>query len=219
MTMTPSVRKLALTAHVTSSVGWLGAVAAFLALAVAGVTSEDAGTVRASYLAMDLVGWFVIVPCSLAALVTGLVQSLGTQWGLFRHYWVLVKFLLTIAATILLLLHMGPVGRAAALASERVLSPADLGGLRIRLVGDAGLALLVLLVNTTLSVYKPWGITAHGRRRLRNAASTPRSPAETQVHNPSTLIRPWGWYVLLAIGALIFLFVAVHLAGGGLAQH
>jgi hypothetical protein len=29
MTMTPGLRKFALTAHVTSSVGWLGAVAAF----------------------------------------------------------------------------------------------------------------------------------------------------------------------------------------------
>jgi hypothetical protein len=38
MAMTPRLRKFALTAHVTSSVGWLGAVAAFLALAVAGLT-------------------------------------------------------------------------------------------------------------------------------------------------------------------------------------
>ena len=35
--MTPGLRKFALTTHVTSSVGWLGAVGAFLALAIAGV--------------------------------------------------------------------------------------------------------------------------------------------------------------------------------------
>ncbi len=34
--MTPIVRKFALTAHITFSVGWLGAVAGFLALAIAG---------------------------------------------------------------------------------------------------------------------------------------------------------------------------------------
>src|SRR4051794_30986768 len=76
MTMTPRLRKLALTVHVTASVGWLGAVAASLALAVAGLTSQDAHTVRAAYLAMEWTGWFVLVPFSLASLLTGLVQSL-----------------------------------------------------------------------------------------------------------------------------------------------
>lgn len=94
--MTPALRKLALTAHVTSSVGWLGAVGGFLALALAGLTSQDAQMVRAAYLATDVITWFVIVPLAFGSLLTGLVVSLATPWGLFRHYWVLVKFLLTI---------------------------------------------------------------------------------------------------------------------------
>jgi hypothetical protein len=64
MTMTPRLRKLTLTAHVTSSVGWLGAVVAYLALAITGLTHPDAQLVRATYLAMELIGWFVIVPFS-----------------------------------------------------------------------------------------------------------------------------------------------------------
>jgi hypothetical protein len=93
--MTPGLRKFALTSHVTSSVGWLGAVGAFLALAIAGVTSQNAQTVRAAYLAMHMTTWFVIVPLCLAALLTGIVQSLGTTWGLFRHYWIVTKLVLT----------------------------------------------------------------------------------------------------------------------------
>src|SRR5881628_3305955 len=85
MTMAPSLRKFALTAHVTSSVGLLGSIAAFLALAVAGLTSQDAQIVRAAYLAMDLAARFVIVPLAFASLLTGLIQSLGTPWGLFRQ--------------------------------------------------------------------------------------------------------------------------------------
>src|SRR5213594_3201813 len=73
MIMTPSLRKFALTTHVTSSVGWLGAVGAFLALAIAGVGSQDAQILRAAYLAMHVTTWFVIVPLSLAALLTGIV--------------------------------------------------------------------------------------------------------------------------------------------------
>ena len=105
MAMTPSLRKFALTMHVTSSVGWLGAVGAFLALAIAGLGSQDLQIVRAAYLAMHLITWFVIVPLSLAALSTGIVQSLGTTWGLFDHYWVGTKLLLTVLATAILLVH------------------------------------------------------------------------------------------------------------------
>ena len=79
--MTPHLRRLAFTAHITLSIGWLGAVAGFLALSVAGLTSRDAEVVRAAYLAMDMIGRFVIVPMSLAALATGLLPSLGHRMG------------------------------------------------------------------------------------------------------------------------------------------
>lgn len=81
--MTPAIRKFALTIHLTSSVGWLGAVAAFLALPIAGVTSEDVQVVRVAYLAMHMVTWFVIVPMGFAAFATGVMQSLGTPWVSF----------------------------------------------------------------------------------------------------------------------------------------
>jgi hypothetical protein len=165
MTMTPNLRKLALTAHITVSVGWLGAVAGFLALAVAGLTSQDAQLVRAAYLAMDLTASFVIVPLSLASLLTGLVQSLGTPWGLFRHYWILLKLLITVLATLILLVHMKPISYMASVVSETTLSSGDFRQLRIQLVANAGAALLALLVTTTLSVYKPSGMTPYGQRR------------------------------------------------------
>jgi hypothetical protein len=164
--MTPRLRKFALTAHVTSSVGWLGAVATFLALAVAGLTSQDAQMVRAAYLAMELTGWFVIVPLSLASLLTGLIQSLGTKWGLFRHYWVLAKLLITIFATIVLLMFMQDFSYLASVAAWPTLSSAALSELRSpEPVGHAGVGLLLLLVAATLSVYKPRGITRYGQRK------------------------------------------------------
>lgn len=166
MNMSPRLRKLALTAHVTSSVGWFGAVAAFLALAVAGLTSPDAQMVRAAYLGMGLTGWFVIVPLALASLLTGVVSSLGTTWGLFRYYWVLIKLLITALATVVLLVHMGPISGLADAATETTLSAAS-RGLRIQVVVQAGAALLVLLVATALSTYKPRGMTGYGQRKQR----------------------------------------------------
>jgi hypothetical protein len=162
MTMPPGIRKFALIAHVASSVGWLGAVVAYLALVVAALTSQDAITVRAAWIAMELTGWSVIVPLALASLITGLVQSLATPWGLFQHYWVLVKFLLTVFATIILLLHMPTISYFGGVAAET--DSASLGGLRGELI-HAGGGLLVLLVTTTLSVYKPRGMTLYGWRK------------------------------------------------------
>jgi hypothetical protein len=74
--MTPSIRKLLLTAHITLSVGWFGAVAAFLALAIVGLTSRDAEMVRIAYAAMELTARFVIVPLAFASLLSGIVQSM-----------------------------------------------------------------------------------------------------------------------------------------------
>lgn len=176
--MKPLVRKLLLTTHVTSSVGWLGAVAAFLALAVTGLTTGDLQTARAAYLAMELVAWAIIVPLSFASLLSGLVQGLGTSWGLFRHYWVVIKLILTVLATAILLLHMNPIGHLARVAEEARLSGGELAGLRLQLVADAGAALLVLIVNTTLSVFKPRGLTRYGRRRQRADSGGP-PPART----------------------------------------
>jgi hypothetical protein len=81
MTMTARIRKFALTAHVASSVGWLGALAVFFVHSVASLISQDAQMVRAAGLAMGLTAWFVILPLSFASLLTGLVQALGTLWG------------------------------------------------------------------------------------------------------------------------------------------
>jgi uncharacterized membrane protein len=165
MMMRSSLRKLVLSTHVTVSVGWLGGVAGFLTLAIAGLHSDDTERVRAAYLAMELIGWSIIVPLSIASLLTGIVQSLGTAWGLFRHYWVLIKLVLTVGATLLLLLHMQPVTYVAAVAAKTTLSSTDLRSVRLQLVFDAGAALVVLLTATALSIYKPRGLTRYGRRR------------------------------------------------------
>lgn len=165
MTMTSGFRKFALTAHVTSSVGTLGAVAGFLALAVAGLTNKDSQMVRAAYLAMELTAWYVIVPLVLAALVTGLVQSLGTTWGLFRHYWVLAKLLLNVLVTMVLLLQMDGISYVAGVAAETTLSGTDLLELRRSILTHAAGGLLVLLVPVVLSLYRPRGMTRYGWRK------------------------------------------------------
>ncbi len=164
-TMPPPVRKLLLVAHVTSSVGSLGGVAAFLALAIVGLTSQDAQTVRAAYVANGFIAWYIILPLLLTALLIGIVQSLGSPWGLFRHYWVLAKFFLTIVTVVVLLNQMEGISHIAAVAAETTISSEDLLGLRRSLRTHAAGGLVVLLVLVALSIYKPRGVTRYGWRR------------------------------------------------------
>lgn len=180
--MTPGVRKFALAAHLTFSVGWIGAVIAYLALGLAAVTSQDAQAVRAAWIAMELTGWYVIVPLALASLSTGLVMALATKWGLFRHYWVLFSLVLTILATVVLLLHMPDVSVLADVAQQAEGGDLDRFGrhLYARLDdGDLlhpGLGLVVLLVIQVLNIYKPSGMTRYGRRK-QDATPDPRPPS------------------------------------------
>jgi hypothetical protein len=172
MILAPRLRKVVLATHVTTSVGWLGAVLAYLALDVTAVTSDDVQTARGAYAAMEVVLRYTIVPLALCSVLIGILNALGTRWGLFRHYWVLVKLLLTVFAATILLIETQTVTSLAAAASSA--DPRELPGTLPHSIG--GLA--VLLVTVILSVFKPQGLTRHGWRtqdRLRRDKHTRRA--------------------------------------------
>ncbi|MBM3270729.1 MAG: hypothetical protein FJZ01_24115 [Candidatus Sericytochromatia bacterium] len=170
MLLPPPLRKLVLAAHLTASVGWLGAVSAFLVLAVLGVTGGDEQRVRAAYLGMDVLVTALIVPLAFASLLSGLVAALGTAWGLFRHYWVAVKLALTAVAVAVLLLQVAPIHDMAVAAADPATPVGLIEGAARPLVHGAG-GLAVLLVIQFLGVYKPRGLTRHGWRKTHESGT------------------------------------------------
>lgn len=158
--MASPFRKLTNVAHMVTSLAWLGAAAAFLALSVTGLTSRDAATVRAVYVAMKIVAGSIVLPLSLASLATGLLLALGTKWGLTKHEWIRLKLVVTLLGITALIGHLQPMTRLAADASARALAPGELLGVRIQMVVTPAAAILVLLALAGMSVYKPRG----GRR-------------------------------------------------------
>lgn len=197
MKLDPIWRKIALSAHVTSSVGWLGAVIAFLALAIIGLRGNGTdGAIRSAYVSMEAIGWFVIVPFSLASLISGLIQSLGTQWGLFRHYWVVAKLFITVGASALLLLHMTVMATVAEAATTGALLGDHLKNPRVQLAGDASAAVVVLSIAVALSVFKPEGRFGAGEKRT-----------------------PFVYACWAALGLLAVVIVLRHLSGGMMSHH
>jgi hypothetical protein len=130
-------------------------------------------------------------------------MSLGTEWRLIRHYWIVAKLLITILATALLLVHLQPVGHLASVVSTTTLAHGELAGMRVQLVADACAALVALIAATLLSVYKPRGLTPYAYD-----AGQPRVAGPVW----SRLLG-----VIAVLGAL--LVVVIHLAGGGLGRH
>jgi hypothetical protein len=188
--MTPPLRKLGLTFHTVVSVGWLGALGAFLALAIVSL-SKDAGLAKAAYLGMEVIGRAVLLPLSAAALLSGVVQSLGTKWGLFRYNWVVTKLVLTTLAAVGLLVHqktaIAEAARLAEVVSSSVLSSPRLQQLSVQLVADSSLAIAMLGAITAIAVYKPWGLVNRATTGLR--------------------------LFLAAMAALVAAFIALHLSG------
>lgn len=227
--MTPRISKFVLTAHITFSVGWLGAVAGFLVLSITSIISRNVEIVRGAYLSMNVLGLYAIVPLSLAALFTGLLQSLGTSWGLFRRYWTTVKFALTLGSVLLLLLHQ--LGAISRIAHITLSSPAGTfpgaGTTEMDLAIKAALAIAVLVVAATLSVYKPWGFTSYGQRiqQERSAQFSDAGTADGVVLSGSgsrSVHRlPLGLKIFLAVTVLLVLVIALfgHGGGHGLGHH
>jgi hypothetical protein len=198
--MPPGLRKFTLSAHLACSVGWIGAVVAYLALVFAAMNTPDAHILRAAWIAMGLMIQYAIVPLALAALLTGIIMSVGTRWGLFRHYWVLFSLALTVFAVVILLGHVPDVTTLAdaAIQTDTALiaeqqsgdnaegsthaDSAHLAGqLAAGLSGElfhAGIGLLVLLVVQVLNVYKPRGVTPYGWRKQNEEREASRLPAE-----------------------------------------
>ena len=209
MLMSSSLRKLTLTAHVISSVGWVGALVVFLAHSIVSLASNDVQLVRTACMAMALTAWFVVLPFSLASLATGIVQAWGTTWGLLRHYWVVVKLVLTVVATAVLLLKLTPIDSLAAAASSVSFTASDLLALKASLLVHAAAGLFLLVVTTALAIYKPAGLTSLGKAVLIRRNGGLAEPVVPPARTPS-------WVKRFALaGLLLFLLALVLLHHGG----
>ena len=192
---------------------------AFLALAGIGVTSNDERTVRGAYLVMAPAAWFVLVPLAHASLLSGIALSVGTTWGLFRHYWVVLKLGMTVFATVILLIYMGTFRQMAGVAADPVV---DLALVRnASPIVHAILALILLFAATVLGVYKPFGMTAYGMRKYdeqrQAVSSTTLASAGTARDIDARCTPPWIY--IAGIVALALVFIILHLTGGSSTHH
>ena len=167
--LSPGQRKLVLAAHIVVSVGLLGISAAMLVLGTVAAATPDPGTSSAAYRSMGIFTRGVIQPAAVGALVTGVILSLGTKWGLLEHYWIVAKLALTVAAVLCGIFVVRPLVQQAIAATSGAapLTTPDPGSGPMLLIATSAANVLMLGAATVISVYKPWGAIARGRREAQ----------------------------------------------------
>ena len=163
MTLAAQPRKVLLAVHLAASVGWLGAVLAYVVLDVAVASGSDVNRVRGAWQAMDAIVSTAILPLALASLATGVLIAVWTRWGLLRHWWVVISLALTSLATVVLIQEVAVVHRLAAIAADPATDGAEVLALPDTLVHSVGGAAILLVVQV-LNVLKPSGVTPYGWR-------------------------------------------------------
>ncbi|MFF9809035.1 DUF2269 domain-containing protein [Streptomyces coeruleorubidus] len=163
-------RRAVLVVHVTASASWLGLTLGLLALGTTAATTGSAVTVEASVRAMKLFADWLLLPVAFLTLLTGLVLSLGTPWGLVRYRWVCTKFWLTVATTTATVFALRPGVHSAVTAVAAGGPLPDAGGV---LFGPV-VSLSAYVFMTAISVLKPWGLTRRGRKLREPARRAPR---------------------------------------------
>lgn len=171
--LSPAMYKLFLSAHIIAAVGWLGLAVAKIVLEIAAVMSESPSVAELLNVAIPLLN-FSFPPAAISTMITGILLSLGTKWGIIDYTWVMVKLVLTalviITATQLgdrMILQTNPAFAVQPINYDPilgiVLTPAVL------LLCLTLAHILMLGAATVISVYKPWGKTWFGRRKAERS--------------------------------------------------
>jgi hypothetical protein len=160
-------------AHVASGAIWLGTG---LCLVIMGIKNIDAPNADALYAINEICKFlddFVIIPTATLSSLTGLFLCWFTNWGFFKHYWVITKWVLTTLAIVFGTFWIGPWINAmtSISATERLQALQNplymfdnygiiWGGLAIN---------LTLLVIIAVSLLKPWGRRLAGKPKKAEA--------------------------------------------------
>jgi uncharacterized membrane protein len=167
--MTREMRRFVLLTHIISSVSWIGVDLVMGVLSFRGLTTDDPQTLATAYGGLALFCVPLLLTLGLLTLTTGVVLGLGTRFGLLRYWWVVTKLVITVSFCVLVLVALQPTLADAATQTAQIdgTLPARLTDVRRNMIFPPIVSTSALLFASWLAVYKPWGVTARGRRFLR----------------------------------------------------
>lgn len=139
---------------------WIGGAVA-LNLMIAALGPARSGAELLGYdVARKFVDDLIIIPGAMGCLLSGLLISILTPWGFFKHRWVTVKWILTVACILFGTFVLGPMinGQppiSLALGLEALADPVYTANRDHNLLWGILQALLIFFM-VVISVLKPW---------------------------------------------------------------
>jgi len=177
------VRQWLLLLHVVLSVGWLGARAGNLVIAVDAARTASPDVRRVCYELVDRLDFALVIPLAFRSLASGVLISVATKWGLVR----LAKLALTLAVIAFSTFGLGVWVETSVAATARsdAASPAAVA----LVVGAAG-NIVVFLFMTWASITKPWPRTPWFIRRGSDRPPPPGQVDPAHQRNARLLLHP-----------------------------
>jgi flagellar biosynthesis protein FliQ len=140
---------------------WIGGAVALLLLYFLKQGVSDAGVlygINQSIHHVDMV--VVVIPGAFGCLITGLIYSIFSNWGFFKHNWLIFKWIVTIIAILFGTFWLGPwetnmMEISGRLGVSALSDQAYLYNQRMNII-FGGLQCLVLMITVFISIFKPW---------------------------------------------------------------
>jgi hypothetical protein len=154
-------RKWLLIIHLVFVAIWFGDTMVFLILSIIGASTVDENILKASYSSMHLIANTSGKASIFGTVITGILLSVFTHWGLFKYKWIIVKEALTIIS-----IGLGLVGIYYwTLKAFTMVSTEGLEAMQnqvfitnnYQLYIGIILQIISLLSMIIISVFKPWG--------------------------------------------------------------
>lgn len=145
--------------HILFAFCWIvGAMALCLLVFLTLPQSGDELYMRSRVL--QIIDDYFIIYGAFGSLVTGLIYSIWTNWGFFKHSWIIVKWIMTLLQMLFGTFVLGPcINENVILANElrdkALTDPVFLDNLQTtQIAGTVQTTLLILYI--IISVQKPW---------------------------------------------------------------
>lgn len=148
-------------AHVAFAALWTGTVTSMFLLALRNQHSVNADVLQALNSAINLLDDYIVIPAALGSLTTGTLLCWLTIWGFFKHYWVIAKWIATVALIVFGTFWLFPWANVATAISEAqrlqaLKNPVYSFDAKGVLIGTA-VQVICLVVIIVVSLLKPWG--------------------------------------------------------------
>lgn len=112
------------------------------------------------HLSMESVDYLIIAPGGIGSLLTGLVYSIFTNWGWFKHKWIIVKWCINLYGAILGTFWLGPwLNKMVEMVRlEGLAALTDIAYLHARTLSLSfgSFQFFTIIFALYLSVHKPW---------------------------------------------------------------